>query len=196
MRAYDLSELTVPIIEKQVPIRALPRQVLRQFGVVAVPCYRRPGCGKMGPMNRNAGTRAGRGAVLAVAAVLVLAACGEESADARAKATATALSDYYYQVWRPPSPDWEVLRVRVGKDKEKTVTVDASIMTKGLTKAIMERSRMEQMEIARMACPAADDEVWKRVAAEQPVGIALSGSAGHIINALCKHHGTGGDGRY
>lgn len=147
-------------------------------------------------MTRNAGTQAAPGAVLWAAALLVLAGCGEESADARAKEAAGALSDYYYQVWRPPSPDWEVLRVRVGKDKEKTVTVDANIMTKGLTKAIMERSRMEQMEIARMACPPADNDVWERVAAKQPVGVTLSGSAGHIINALCKHHGFKGDGRY
>jgi len=83
-----------------------------------------------------------------------------------------------------------VLRVRVEKDDEKTVTVEANITTKALTKAIMERSRMDQMEIARMACPAVDHEVWKSVAAKQPVGVALSGAAGHIINALCKHHGA------
>lgn len=127
---------------------------------------------------------------------MLLAGCGEEDAGARAKETASALSDYYYRFWRPPSPDWEVLRVRVEKDEAKTVTVEANIMTKGLTKAVMERSRMEQMEIARMACPPEGDKVWEQVSAEQPVNVTLSGSAGHIINALCRHHGTGGDDRY
>ena len=50
----------------------------------------------------------------------------------------------------------------------------------------MERSKMEQMEIARMACPTYTDKVWKEIDKEQSVGVVLSGSAGHIINALCK----------
>ncbi len=119
-------------------------------------------------------------AVLVVA--FLAAACGD-SGDP--KKTASKLRDYYYTTWKPPSPDWEVLKVRVTKDK--TVSVTANINTKALTKAIMERSRMEQMEIARLACPAANADVWKAVNKEQMVGISLSGDAGHIINALCKH---------
>ncbi len=119
-------------------------------------------------------------AVLAVA--FLTAACGD---DGSAKKTASELRDYYYTTWKPPSPDWEVLKVRVTKDK--AVTITANINTKGLSKAIMERSRMEQMEIARLACPPANAGVWKAVTKEQLVGISLTGDAGHIINALCKH---------
>ncbi len=122
----------------------------------------------------------------APAAVLVVAflaaACGEGG---DAKKTANELRDYYYTTWKPPSPEWEVLKVHVTKDK--TVNVAASINTKALTKVIMERSRMEQMEIARLACPAANADVWKAVTKKQLVGISLTGDAGHIINALCKH---------
>lgn len=120
---------------------------------------------------------------LALTAVASLAACdgGDET---EAKAAATALSGYYYRVWRAPGPEWSVLKVRVGKDH--AITVDAAVSSEALTKTIMERSRFEQMEIARKACPTATEEVWQRVGKKQQVGIALSGSAGHIINALCK----------
>lgn len=124
----------------------------------------------------------------AVLAVAVLAAgCGDGGG---AKKTAKEIRDYYYYAWKPPSPDWDVLKVSVGKDK--TITIKASILNKTLTKAIMERSRMEQMGIARLACPAANAEVWKAVKKEQLVGITLSGEAGHIINALCKHPSPAG----
>ena len=42
------------------------------------------------------------------------------------------------------------------------------------------------MEIARLACPAYTDDIWAQIDKGQAVGIVLSGSAGHIINALCK----------
>ena len=127
-------------------------------------------------------------AVLALA--FLAAACGDGGDGGNAKKTASEIRDYYYTTWKPPSPDWDVLKVRVTKDK--TVTITATVNTKTLTKAIMERSRMEQMEIARMACPAANAEVWKAVEKEQLVGITLSGEAGHIINALCKHPAPAG----
>jgi hypothetical protein len=121
---------------------------------------------------------------LAVASALALAACGDSGpSKAMVKKATGVLSDYYYRIWQPPSPDWEVRKVRPGKKGD--VTVETKIVTKGLTKKIMERSRMEQMEIARMACPAYTDEIWRRIGKDQPVGIVLSGSAGHIINALC-----------
>ena len=120
--------------------------------------------------------------VVAVAVAFLTAACGDSG---NPKKTASELRDYYYTTWKPPSPDWEVLKVRVSKDK--TVSVTANIINKTLTKAIMERSRMEQMEIARLACPAANAEVWIDINKEQLVGITLSGEAGHIINAICKN---------
>ena len=123
--------------------------------------------------------------VLAVA--FLAAACGDGGS---AKKTANEIRDYYYTTWKPPSPDWDVLKVRVTKDK--TITVTATINNITLTKAIMERSRMEQMEIARLACPTVNAEVWKAVKKEQLVGISLSGEAGHIINALCKHPSPAG----
>ncbi len=124
-------------------------------------------------------------AFLAVAFLAV--GCGDGGG---AKNTANEIRDYYYTTWKPPSPDWDVLKVRVTKDK--AITVTATINNKSLTKVIMERSRMEQMEIARLACPAANAEVWKAVKKEQLVGISLSGEAGHIINALCRHPAPAG----
>jgi len=50
----------------------------------------------------------------------------------------------------------------------------------------MVRSKAEQIEIARLACPLYTDKIWAEIGKQQPVGIVLSGSAGHIINALCK----------
>ena len=123
-----------------------------------------------------------RASAAVLAATFLVAACGDGGS---AKKTASELRDYYYTTWKPPSPDWEVLKVRVTKDK--TVTVTANINNKGLSKAIMERSRMEQMEIARLACPAVNAGVWKDITKKQLVGISLTGDAGHIINALCKH---------
>jgi|GEM_PF-2402008 len=120
---------------------------------------------------------------LALAAVASLAAC-DGGDEAEAKAAATALSGYYHRAWRAPGPEWSVLKVRIGKDH--AITVDAAVSSEPLTKTIMERSRFEQMEIARKACPAAGEVVWQQVGKKQQVGIALSGSAGHIINALCK----------
>lgn len=123
-------------------------------------------------------------AVLLAAAAL-LGACGDSDKDkSNTKKAAGKLSDYYYSSWKPPSPDWEIRKVRPGDDN--TVTVEARIVTDMLTKAIMERSKAEQMEIARFACPAYTDDIWTELGKAQPVGIVLSGSAGHIINALCK----------
>lgn len=121
-------------------------------------------------------------AVVLGAAVL-LAACGEKTSKSEAKKAANALSDYYYAKWRAPSSDWQVRKITVAKGN--VVNVDTKIITKALTKAIMERSKMEQMEIARLACPNINEKIWAKVGREQPVNIRLSGSAGHIINSLC-----------
>lgn len=124
------------------------------------------------------------GLLILACALPPLAACGDDGEQARAKKAAGALSDYYYRAWQAPSPEWSVMRVRIGK--ENHLTVDASITTEALTKTVMERSRFEQMEIARMACPERRHAIWKDIGREQVVGVALSGTAGHIINALCK----------
>ena len=119
-----------------------------------------------------------------LAVALALTACGEKGSKSKAKKAAVALSDFYYAQWRAPSPDWEVQKVAIGKDY--VVNVETKIISKALTKAIMERSKMEQMEIARLACPAPNLKIWNDVGKEQHVNIRLSGSAGHIINSLCK----------
>ena len=116
-------------------------------------------------------------------AAVFLAACGEKSSKSDAKKAANALSDYYYAQWRAPSPDWEVQKITVAKGN--VVNIDTRIITKALSKAIMERSKMDQMEIARLACPNVNEKIWSKVGREQPVNIRLSGSAGHIINSLC-----------
>lgn len=121
--------------------------------------------------------------VALLAATLSLGACGDDG-KAKAKKSAKELTNYYFTVWQPPSPDWEVRKVRPGKEID--LTIDTKIANKTLTKKIMERSRMEQMEIARMACPDYTDEIWSKIDKKQTVGIILSGSAGHIINALYK----------
>jgi len=149
-----------------------------------------PGCSfgavpwQNGAMTRRAAPLLCHAAPLIVAAVFVLSACGDGDKK-QAKTAAKALSDYYYTTWQAPSPDWEVRKVKITKDNR--VTVDANITTKALTMAVMERSKAEQMEIARMACPVAKAEIWSQVAKDQDVGVSLSGKAGHIINALCKH---------
>ncbi len=125
-----------------------------------------------------------------MAVALVLAACGEKGSKSKAKKAASALSDFYYAQWRAPSPDWEIRKVGIGKDF--VVNVETKIISKALTKAIMERSKLEQMGIARLACPAPNLKIWNNVSKEQPVNIRLSGSAGHIINALCKRPGEDG----
>ena len=122
-------------------------------------------------------------AMVLLAASLSLAACGEKGSKATAKKAAGVLRDYFYTTWQAPSSDWAVHKVGIAKDN--VVTVNAKISTKGLSKEIMKRSKLEQMQIARMACPAIGDEIWSSIGQEQPVGISLSGSAGHIINALC-----------
>lgn len=126
--------------------------------------------------------------VLVLATVLLaagfgLAACGDKGSKATAKKAAGVLRDYYYTTWQAPSPDWAVHKVSIAKDN--VVTINANISTKTLSKEIMKRSKLEQMEIARLACPALSDKIWSSVDKEQPVGISLSGSAGHIINAIC-----------
>jgi hypothetical protein len=121
--------------------------------------------------------------VLLIGMTLALGACGDNN-KGDAKKSAGVLSDYYYSIWQAPSPDWEVRKVRPGNEND--VTVEAQVVTKTLTKRIMERSRMEQMEIARMACPDYSAKIWEKIEKEQSVGVVLSGSAGHIINALCK----------
>ena len=122
-------------------------------------------------------------AVVLLATALSLSACGDDG-KAKAKKSAKELTNYYYTVWQPPSPDWDVRKILPGKEID--LTIDAKIANKTLTKKIMERSRMEQMEIARMACPPYTDKIWDKIDKKQTVGIMLSGSAGHIINALCK----------
>lgn len=119
-----------------------------------------------------------------LAAALLAAACDDSGDRDRAKQAAVALGDYYRDAWRPPGPAWTVLKVGIGKDN--AVTVNATVTTELLTKKIMERSRFEQMEIARMACPAVDARVWARLGRKQQVGVALSGSLGHIATAQCK----------
>ena len=116
-------------------------------------------------------------------AALLLGACGEKGNKKQAKKAASALSDYYYANWRAPSPDWTIRKVKIGKDY--VVDIEAKITTKTLTRKVMEQSKMDQMEIARLACPAPNDKIWAAVGKDQPVNIQLSGSAGHIINALC-----------
>jgi hypothetical protein len=128
--------------------------------------------------------RTAAGLALAIV-VLASAGCGDSGDEKRAKKAADTLRDYYYRFWQPPSPDWNVMKVRVTKDN--AVTVDANLTTEALTKTVMERSRAEQMEIARMACPPVGEKtVWKELGKKQSIGVALSGSAGHIINAQCK----------
>lgn len=116
-------------------------------------------------------------------AALLLAACGEKGNKKQAKKAANALSDYYYAQWRPPSPDWKVKKVKIGKDY--VVNVEAEIVTKTLSKEIMKRSKMDQMKISRLVCPAPNDKIWATIGKDQAVGIRLSGVAGHIINSLC-----------
>jgi hypothetical protein len=131
--------------------------------------------------------RAVNGKVVAgalAAVVLSLAACGDAEDEKRTKKAAGTLSDYYYRFWQAPTPDWNVMKVRIGKDN--VLTVDAAITTEAMTKTVMERSRAEQMDIARMVCPPVSDKVWKELGNKQAVGVALSGSLGHIINAQCK----------
>ncbi len=125
-----------------------------------------------------------RAAAISMTAAVLLGGCGDGD-QARTKKAVSMLSDYYYRSWKRPSPDWDVRKVRPGKDN--TVTIETRIVTETLTKAIMERSKAEQMDIARLACPAYTDGIWAEVGKGQAVGIVLSGSAGHIINALCKH---------
>jgi len=126
----------------------------------------------------------GRGTIcFALAGVLLLGACGDKPSKEEAKKAAGVLSDYYFAKWRAPSPDWKVQKVKISKDY--AVNVDAKIATQTLSKAIMERSKMEQMEIARLACPAPNDKIWGSMVKGQQVNIRLSGSAGHIINSLC-----------
>ena len=120
---------------------------------------------------------------VSLTAAVLLGACGDGD-PARTKKAAGVLSDYYYGSWERPSPDWEIRKVRPGKDD--TITIETRIVTKTLTKAIMERSKAEQMEIARRACPAYTDDIWAQFDKEQSVGIVLSGLAGHITNAICK----------
>ncbi len=117
-------------------------------------------------------------------AAVFLAACGEKSSKSDAKKAALALSDYYYANWRAPSPDWQVQKVAIAKGN--IVNIETKIISKALSKAIMERSKMEQMEIARLACPHINEKIWSKVGKKQPVNIRLSGSAGHIINSRCK----------
>ncbi|NQV85290.1 MAG: hypothetical protein HQ494_15870 [Rhodospirillales bacterium] len=121
--------------------------------------------------------------VLLSVSALALGACGDEE-KGDAKKSANALTDFYYTSWKAPSADWEVRKVRPGKESD--VTVEAKVVTKTLTKKIMERSRMEQMEIARMVCPDYTDKIWTKIEKKHSVGVVLSGSGGHIINALCK----------
>lgn len=123
-------------------------------------------------------------AIPVLAAVMLAAACDDSGERDRAKQAAVALGDYYRDAWRPPGPSWTVLKVGIGKDN--AVTINATVSAEMLTKKIMERSRFEQMEIARMACPALDATVWGRLGKKQQVGVALSGSLGHIITAQCK----------
>ena len=134
-------------------------------------------------MKRNSPHPIRSAMAVSLTAAVLLGGCGDGD-PARTKKAAGLLSDYYYRLWKQPSPDWDVRKVHPGKDD--TVTVEARIVTKTLTKAIMERSKAEQMEIARLACPAYTDDIWAQIGKGQSVGIVLSGSAGHIINALCK----------
>lgn len=123
--------------------------------------------------------------ILLAAAAVLLGGCGDsKKSKANAKKAAVRLNDYYYTLWKRPSPDWEIRKVRPAKDH--SVNVEAKIITQMLTKAVMERSKAEQMEIARYACPAYTDKIWTELGQDQPVGITLTGTAGHIINALCK----------
>ncbi len=130
-------------------------------------------------------------AVGLMAVALGLTACGEKGSKSKARKAAVALSDFYYARWRAPSPDWEVRKVAIGKNY--VVNVETKIISRALTKAIMQRGRMEQMEIARLACPAPNLKIWIDVGKAQPVNIRLSGAAGHIINALCKRPGEDGN---
>ncbi len=134
-------------------------------------------------MKRNVLNPVRSSVAVSLMAALLLGGCGDGD-QAQTKKAAGALSDYYYRSWKRPSPDWDIRKVRAGKDD--TVTIETRIVTKTLTKAIMERSKAEQMEIARLACPAYTDGIWAEINKAQHVGIVLSGSAGHIINALCK----------
>lgn len=122
-------------------------------------------------------------ATVLLAAGLGLAACGDKGSKTTAKKAANVLLDYYYTTWQAPSPDWAVHKVSIAKDN--VVTINANIRTKTLSKEIMKRSKLDQMQIARLACPAINDKIWSSIDKEQPVSISLSGSAGHIINALC-----------
>jgi len=123
-------------------------------------------------------------AVALIGVTVLLSGCGDSGKDkAKAKA-ATGKIRTYYSTWNRPSTDWEIHKVRT--DKDLTVTVEAKVASKKLTRAIMERSKAEQIGIARLACPAYTDPVWADIDKKQHVGIMLSGSAGHIINALCK----------
>ncbi len=122
-------------------------------------------------------------ATVLMAASLGLAASGDKGSKTKAKKAASVLRDYYYTTWQAPSSDWAVHKVGIAKDN--VVTVNAIIGTKVLSKEIMKRSKLEQMQIARLACPAIGDKIWSSIDKEQPIGISLSGSAGHIINALC-----------
>lgn len=136
-------------------------------------------------MRMNMDVRSGLSVAVLLAAAMSLGACGDNGKDkAKTKKAASKISAYYYSLWKAPSADWEIRKVH--PDKNYTVTVEAKITTKTLTKAVMERSKAEQMEIARRACPPYTDPIWAEIDKEQPVGIVLSGSAGHIINALCK----------
>jgi hypothetical protein len=122
--------------------------------------------------------------LMPAAALLLTAACDDSGGEERARKASATLSEYYYRAWKAPTPDWSVTKVRIGKDN--AVTIDVTVSSEGASRIIMARSRFDQMEIARMGCPAIADTVWQEVDKKQSVGIALSGTAGHIMNAQCK----------
>jgi len=128
-------------------------------------------------------TLSGFSAGLLVFACLLLSGCGEDGGTAKETATSSAVKKYY-ETSGSLGGHWEAAKVY--EQQDDIVTVEMMITDKMLARRIQAHSRMEQMHIARSACPKSTAKLWTTFRDGQSLKISLNGSTGHIINALCK----------
>jgi hypothetical protein len=113
--------------------------------------------------------------------LILLAGCGE-SEDAAQKGAAM-LRAYYSQ--KPLDFGWEVTRIERVADGE--LRIDVLVNDENVVNQIKIRSRMDQMSIARLACPDAEHPFLKSLNHDLKMNIALNTRDVVIVRSACRH---------
>jgi len=114
--------------------------------------------------------------------MLGLSACGDNTE--QVNKAAKLVADHYRQ--NPPSRNWRVLSVKAVVPDDKVVVQILVTEEKDINR-IKTLSRMDQLHVAKLACPLMFDELRTQLGADTRVWVELKANNKVLVNSICAH---------